>query len=112
MKVKTHKRPINAFFRYKRDMKSIIAEKFNVQKNSEIASICATMWESEDPEVKLFYAKETEREYKIFRSRLMELDSKLKIDLSAVPFEVDFTTGFTPSIDQCEPILRFISGTC
>ncbi|KAJ3324395.1 hypothetical protein HDV06_006806 [Boothiomyces sp. JEL0866] len=109
------KRPINAFFRYKRDMRQVIAKKYNVQKNSQIASLCATMWENEDPAVKLYYAKETEREFSRYRSHLLEIEAVPKsIDLSgAQSFNImDLTTGFTPGIEQCEPILNFISGQC
>ncbi|KAJ3261311.1 hypothetical protein HK103_005919 [Boothiomyces macroporosus] len=109
------KRPINAFFRYKRDMREVIAKKYNVQKNSEIASLCATLWENEHPDVKLHYAKETEREFSRYRSHILKLESAPKsIDLAALQhFHIDdLTTGFTPRLEQCEPILDFISGQC
>lgn len=94
---KNIKRPLNAFFRYKRAIKDVIARKYNTQKNSEIAAICASMWEQESPDIKLFYAKETEQEFKEYR-RLELLD-----------VDMEFCTGFTPTIEQCEPILRYMS---
>ncbi|KAJ3311696.1 hypothetical protein HDV04_003841 [Boothiomyces sp. JEL0838] len=114
------KRPMNAFFRYKRAVRERIIKEFNVQKNSEIASITANMWAEEDPEVKLFYAKETEREFTEFRRKNPAYiwpspyeKPKLSVDLSETivfdPQFLKFTTGFTPSIDRCEPILDYIN---
>ncbi|KAJ3309791.1 hypothetical protein HDV04_005640 [Boothiomyces sp. JEL0838] len=88
-------------------MKEHIIKKYKVQKHSQIASICAELWDNECQEIKNYYARETEREYKLYREMYIEVP-RLDIDV-ALKQNTEFRTGFTPTVDKCEPILNYLS---
>ncbi|KAJ3308773.1 hypothetical protein HDV04_000797 [Boothiomyces sp. JEL0838] len=101
------KRPINAFFRYKRAMRDYIKQKYNVTKNSDIAIIGARLWENEDQAVKKKYAKDSEEEYAKYNAIINTLVVQRESFCPSY-FSIDVKTGFTPSVEECEPILRYI----
>ncbi|KAJ3251036.1 hypothetical protein HK103_002922 [Boothiomyces macroporosus] len=68
-KLKPLKKPLNCFFRYKKDMRDIIISKYGVSKNSDVARIAADLWAKEDPAVIERYTTESERAYKEHREK-------------------------------------------
>ncbi|KAJ3268909.1 hypothetical protein HDV01_002108 [Terramyces sp. JEL0728] len=68
-KPKPLKKPLNCFFRYKKDMRDAIMFKYGVSKNSDVARIAADLWANEDPAVIERYTTESERAYREHREK-------------------------------------------
>ncbi|KAJ3272201.1 hypothetical protein HDV01_005855 [Terramyces sp. JEL0728] len=118
-KPKPIKKPMNCFFRYKQDMRKKVIEEYGVTQNNEISRIIAELWSKESPEIKLRYSKESEKAYLEHREKYPDfvwpskLSTKLKREKKEkgrmeVRFN-DFRTGFTPELEDCEPIQRYLA---
>ena len=58
------KKPSNAFFLYRKDMKEYITTTFNISKSHEIVKQAAIMWKSESEQVKEKYKQMSNDEFK------------------------------------------------